>query len=163
MLARGVMVMANAARKLQALQLRLTAREIKDGVEHAEAYGFTSHPLAGAEAFVAFLGGDRSHAVALVVCDRRARLQGLKPGEVAVYTDEGDSLVLKRGHITELTTGTFRVNATDAIELNAPRVSASKDIEAGGKVKAAVDVEINGKSVGHHKHKENGSITDEPL
>jgi len=161
MLARGVVVLANAGRKLQALQLRLTAREAKDSVEHFEPYGFTSCPKDGAEALVAFLGGDRSHGVAFMVTDRRVRLQGLQPGEVAIFTGEGQALVLKNGKIAELTTGTFRVNAETAIELNAPKVTAQKDIEAGGKVKAASDMEIAGKPVLHHRHPETGVITGE--
>lgn len=161
MLARGSVVLANASKKLQTLQLRLTAREPKDNVEHFEPYGFTSCPEAGAEALVAFLGGDRSHAVAVMVTDRRVRLQGLKPGEVAIFTGEGVSLVLKNGRIAELTTGVFRVNADERIELNAPRVTASADFEAGGKVKAAADVEVAGKSVLHHRHPETGDITGE--
>ncbi len=161
MIARGVVVLANAGRKLQALQLRLTAREFKDNMEHFEPYGYTSCPKGGAEAVVAFLGGDRSHGVVLMVSDRRFRLQGLKPGEVALYTDEGDALVFKRGRIAELTTGTFRVNATDAIELNAPKVTAPQDIEAGGKLKAATDIEVAGKGVLHHRHPETGATTGE--
>lgn len=161
MLARGMVVIANAGRKLQTLQLRLTAREVKDSVEHFEHYGFTSNPMEGAEALVAFLGGDRSHGVAFMVTDRRVRLQGLEPGEVAIFTHEGQALVLKNGKIAELTTGTFRVNAETLIELNAPKVTTPHDIEAGGKLKAAVDMEIAGKPVLHHKHPETGAITGE--
>lgn len=161
MLARGVVVLANSSRKLQTLQLRLTSGEMKDNVEHFEPYGFTSCPGPGAETLTGFLGGDRSHAVALVTTDRSVRLQGLKPGEVAIFTGEGVSLVLKNGRIAELTTGVFRVNADERIELNAPRVTASADFEAGGKVKAAEDVEVAGKSVLHHRHPETGDITGE--
>lgn len=161
MIARGSVVLASASRKLQTLQLRLTAREVKDNVEHFEPYGFTSNPKDGAEALVAFLGGDRSHGVAFMVTDRRVRLQGLQPGEVAIFTHEGQALVLKNGRIAELTTGTFRVNAEELIELNAPRVTAPQDIEAGGMLKAAGDVEVAGKSVLHHDHQETGNITGE--
>ena len=83
MLVRGTVVLVDSARKLQALQMRLTAGEIKDNLEHFEPYGFTSNPLAGAEGIAAFIGGDRSHGVLLVVADRRYRIQALQPGEVA--------------------------------------------------------------------------------
>lgn len=140
---RGLVAMVDAGRKLQALQVRLTAGEDRSGVEHFEAYGFTSHPLPGAEAVVAFVGGDRSHPVALCVADRRVRIAGLEAGEVAIYTDEGDSIVFKRGRIVEVTTETFRLNAkhcelnaSDGIELNTSLVSAAGRIEAAGDVKA---------------------------
>lgn len=102
MLARGTVVLADAAKKLQTLQVRLTAGEVKDKVEHFEPYGLTSHPLAGAEVLTAFLGGDRSHGVVLVASDRRYRVQELKPGEVAIYSDEGDKVHLKRGRVNTL-------------------------------------------------------------
>ncbi|MBC7213051.1 MAG: phage baseplate assembly protein, partial [Pseudomonas sp.] len=85
-LARGVVALVDAGRKLQGLQMRLTADEVKDGMEHFEPYGFTSNPLPGAEALAAFLGGDRSHGVVVCVADRRFRLQALKSGEVAQRT-----------------------------------------------------------------------------
>jgi phage baseplate assembly protein V len=71
-------VLASSASKLQSLQMRLTAGEVNDDMEHFEPYGFTSNPLAGAEGVVTFLGGDRSHAIALVIADRRYRLQSLQ-------------------------------------------------------------------------------------
>lgn len=184
MIARGVVALANALRKMQTVQLRLTAQEVKDGVEHFEPYGFTSCPHDGAEAVAVFPGGDRSHAVVICVADRRFRLQGLKPGEVALSTDEGDCLVFKRGRLAELNTGTFRVNAADGVEFNTPRVVASDEVIAQGKLtaadgmavrggagEAAVQVDgviraddvISGDVSGkHHRHRETGSITDEP-
>lgn len=81
LLARGTVVLANSANKLQSLQMRLTAGEVNDDMEHFEPYGFTSNPLAGAEGIATFLGGDRSHAVVLVVADRRFRLKALAPAK----------------------------------------------------------------------------------
>ncbi|WP_088147067.1 phage baseplate assembly protein V [Achromobacter denitrificans] len=140
---RGVVAVVEAGRKLQALQVRLTAAEVKGDVEHFEPYGWSSHPHPGAEAVVAFVGGDRSHGVALCVADRRYRLVGLEQGEVAIFSDEGDSVVLKRGRIVEVTTETFRLNASrcelnapEGILLNTTRVSASGDIESDGDVVA---------------------------
>ncbi|MEW9901068.1 hypothetical protein ABWL39_20850, partial [Chitinivorax sp. PXF-14] len=42
-----------------------------------------------------------------------------------VYSDEGDSVVLKRGRLVEVTTQTLRVNASQLIELNAPTVTVN--------------------------------------
>ena len=103
MLARGTLVLANAASKMQSLQVRILDGEAKDAVEHFEPYGFTSHPHAGAEALLQFFGGDRSHGVAFMVADRRYRLLGLAAGEVALFDDLGTKIVLKRGNIIEIT------------------------------------------------------------
>ena len=137
-LVRGTVVLVDSARKLQALQMRLTAGEVKDGLEHFEPYGFTSNPLAGAEGIAAFIGGDRSHGVLLVVADRRYRIQELKPGEVAIYTDEGDRVHLKRGRIIEIETETLNIKASTAVNIDTPmltqtgRIVSQGDQVAGG-------------------------------
>lgn len=132
MLVRGTVIMADAARKLQTLQVRLTAGEIKDGAEHFEAYGFTSHPLAEAEVLTAFLGGDRSHAVVLVASDRRYRIKELKPGEVAIYTDEGDKVHFKRGRIIDIETETLNIKATNSVNFDTPTITQTGRIESQG-------------------------------
>jgi phage baseplate assembly protein V len=132
MLVRGTVIMADAARKLQTLQLRLTAGELKDGAEHFEAYGFTSHPLAGAEVLTAFLGGDRSHAVVLVATDRRYRIKELKPGEVAIYSDEGDKVHFKRGRVIEIETVTLKVKATESVNFDTPLIKTTGRFESDG-------------------------------
>ena len=106
MLARGTLVLANAASKMQTLQVRILDGEAKDAVEHFEPYGYTSCPHPGAEALLQFPGGDRSHGVAFMVADRRYRLAGLAAGEVALYDDQGSKIVLKRGNVIEVTAAT---------------------------------------------------------
>jgi phage baseplate assembly protein V len=123
LLARGTVVLANSASKLQSLQMRLTAGEVNDDLEHFEPYGFTSHPLAGAEGVVTFIGGDRSHAIALVIADRRYRLQSLASGEVAIYTDEGDRIHFKRGRIIDIETATLNIRASSAVNFDTPVIN----------------------------------------
>lgn len=135
--ARGLVVLADSARKLQALQVRLLAGELKDGVEHLEPYGYTSCPLEGAEALALFLGGDRSHGVVVCVADRRYRLKGLKPGEVAIYTDEGDRIHLKRGRVVEIETATLRVKASAGVHFETPEITQTGRIVSQGDQVAA--------------------------
>lgn len=132
LLARGTVVLANSANKLQSLQMRLTAGEVSDDMEHFEPYGFTSNPLAGAEGIATFLGGDRSHAVVLVVADRRYRLQALAQGEVAIYTDEGDKIHFKRGRIIDIDTATLNIRASSAVNIDTPTLSQSGKIVSQG-------------------------------
>lgn len=132
MIARGTVALASAGSMLQTLQMRLTAGEVKDDLEHFEPYGFTSHPKPGAEGVALFLGGDRSHGVVVCVADRRFRLKELKSGEVALYTDEGDSFVFKRGRIVELDTMTLKVKAGKAVEFDTPLITTTGRIESDG-------------------------------
>ena len=103
-LVRGVVNLVNPAGAIQSLQMTLTADEVKDGLEHFEPYGYTSNPHPGAEGLTAFIGGDRSHGVVICVSDRRFRMTGLKNGEVALHTDEGDFIHFKRNRVIELQT-----------------------------------------------------------
>lgn len=132
MLARGTVVLVDALKKMQSLQMRLTAGELKDNAEHFEPYGFTSNPLAGAEVLTAFIGGDRSHAVVLVAADRRYRIQSLESGEVAIYTDEGDKIHFKRGRIIDIETGTLNIKATTAVNFETPVINQTGQIISGG-------------------------------
>lgn len=125
MMTRGTVVLVNAASKMQTLQLRLTANEAKDGVEHFEPYGFTSNPQPGAEALTIFLAGDRSHGITIITPDRRYRLTGLESGEVALHDDLGQKVHLKRDKILietpldfELRAKNIKLHATDTYKFD---------------------------------------------
>ncbi|UZE30317.1 phage baseplate assembly protein V [Pseudomonas asplenii] len=143
MLARGTVVLANAGKKMQSLQIRLTAGELKDGVEHFEPYGFTSNPHAGAEVLTAFLGGDRSHAVVLIAADRRYRISEVAPGEVVIYSDEGDKVHLKRGRVIDVETVILNVKATGSVNIDTPRMNVTGEIHSGGDQVAGGVSQIN--------------------
>ncbi|WP_209308744.1 phage baseplate assembly protein V [Methylotenera oryzisoli] len=96
---RGVVTLVNSATKMQSVQVSLREGELKDSLEHFEAYGFTSNPKAGAEAVTLFFNGDRSHGIAIVIGDRRYRLQGLASGEMAIHDDQNQKVHIKRDKI----------------------------------------------------------------
>ncbi|MFV3383125.1 phage baseplate assembly protein V [Pseudomonas sp. NY15354] len=125
MIARCVVALVNPGAKLQAVQVRLTAGEVKSGMEHFEPYGFTANPHPGAEGVALFFGGDRSHGVVINIADRQYRLKGLKSGEVAIYTDEGDYVHFKRERRIEVKTLTLKVDAADAVEFATKAFSVS--------------------------------------
>lgn len=120
---RAVIKLENDGLKLQELQIVGLSGETLDGVERFQEYGFTSHPKSGAEAISLSIGGNRSHTVIVAVDDRRYRLKGLESGEVALYDDLGQKIVLKR----------------DRIEVESPKVVVtSDDISLGGEGGAKV-------------------------
>lgn len=143
MLARGTVVLANAGKKMQSLQIRLTAGELKDGVEHFEPYGFTSNPLAGAEVLTAFLGGDRSHAVVVVASDRRYRISEVAPGEVVIFTDEGDKIHFKRGQVIDIETQTLNIKAGTSVNFDTPVITQTGRIVSVGDQVAGSVSQIN--------------------
>ncbi|WP_415257753.1 phage baseplate assembly protein V [Thauera phenylacetica] len=130
MLARGAVSVVNAASKMQTLQVKLMADEVKDGVEHFEPYGYTSHPKPGAEAIAAFFDGDRSHGAILIVGDRRFRLTGLAEGEVALYDDLGQKVHLTRTGIVIDGAGLpITITDTSKVRIESPMLECTGEIK----------------------------------
>ena len=125
MVGRGVVRLVNDDKKMQAVQVSLMANEKRSDIERFQNYGFTSVPLVGAEAAVMFIGGNRDHGVVLAVDDRRYRLKSLKGGEVAIYSDEGDSIILKRGNEIEMNTKTLTINAATKVKIDTPQMEVT--------------------------------------
>lgn len=120
---RGVVRLSTDGDGNQRYQVSLMAEETRDGVERIQEYGFTSRPLAGADAVVVFPGGNREFGLIVAVDDRRYRLKGLAEGEVALYTDEGDRIHLKRGGKIEISaTSEVDVIASSKVVINSPAV-----------------------------------------
>jgi phage baseplate assembly protein V len=137
---RAVVKLVDPEQLMQELQVEALAGEVLDGVEHFEPYGFTSHPLAGAEVLLLSAGGRRAHALAGIVADRRYRLKSLAAGEVALYTDEGDVIHFKRGRTIEVTAGTkvkvtaptVEVVASSKVTITSPLTEMSQNVTVGG-------------------------------
>jgi phage baseplate assembly protein V len=103
----------------QALQLEPLDDEVLDAVPRVQEYGLASYPKAGAQAvFVAALGS-RDAAIVVVVGDHRYRLKGLEEGEVALYDDQGQVILLARDGIHVTTPLDFSVNAGGNMALHA--------------------------------------------
>lgn len=125
MIGRAIVRLVDDAAGAQTMQLELLAGEVQDEVERLQDYGFTSVPHAGAEALVACTGGLRSHAVAIRVEDRRYRLKGLQAGEVAIYDDLGNMILLGRDRM--------EVFGQAEVRVEAPLVKVlSDDVRLGG-------------------------------
>ncbi len=128
LISRAVIGAVNPAAKCQTVDVSMIAGEQKAGIENLEQYGFTSHAQAGAEALLLFPDGERSHALAICVADRRYRMTALAAGEVAVHDDTGQSVVLTRTGIV-VNGGGKPITFT-----NAPKARFNMDIEATGNI-----------------------------
>ncbi len=119
MVGRATIERVDDDRQAQEMQVELLADEVQDGVERFQGYGFTSVPFPGAEALVVSVGGLRSRSVVVQVEDRRYRLTGLEAGEVAIFDDQGQTIVLKRNGI--------RITSPFKVEVEAPEVNVTAD------------------------------------
>jgi len=144
MLSRAVGRLVDPTALLQTVQIELLKGELLDGVEHVEGYGRTAVPPDGWEGVAASLGGDRSHTVLLSAVHRGFRLRNLAPGEVALYDDLGNAVVLMRDRIRvtavqhlEVTAPTCHITATTTHDGNVTihgNLAVSGDIDAGGDI-----------------------------
>jgi len=134
---------------VQGVIQRINAAVWGDGTienrEFLQHYGYTSRPKAGAE--VVFIRQGNS-IIAIASDDRRYRIS-LENGEVALYTDEGDKIHLKRDRIIEILGGEKIIASTKVAEINASVsatiTSPTVDVVASTKVTlTAPETEITG-------------------
>lgn len=126
LLTRGLVNMVDASLLMQTLQVEALTGELLDNIEHWQPYGYTSHPQPGAEALLGSLGGNRSHTVAISVADRRFRLKNTAPGEVALFTDEGDVIHFKRGNEIYINTANkLTAVAGNEVDVTSPLVNVT--------------------------------------
>jgi len=130
---RVVIGSVNSTSPVQAASGEALAGEQLRDAELMQDYGYTSVPPAGTMGVVVPLGGRTSHGVVIATEHATYRLKALKTGEVALYTDEGAKIVLKRGRVIEIDCDVFRancnefeVNASDKADFNTPVLTASQ-------------------------------------
>lgn len=113
--------------KIQLIDVKGRGEDYTDK-ELFQHYGFASSPLPESEGILLFIGG-ADNAFVVATEDRRYRV-ALQNGEVAIYTDEGDKVHLKRGkEISIHSGGKVMVDAATLIDLKAG--SATKGVVQG--------------------------------
>ncbi|MEB0964956.1 phage baseplate assembly protein V [Citrobacter braakii] len=141
----------DSSTKVQLLQLNGLAGEQLDGAEYFQHYGLTSSPPSGSMGIAVPLNGNTSHTVVVATEHGAYRLTALKPGEVALYTDEGAKIVLKRGRVIEtecdiyrVKCNSFEVEAKDSAGFMTPQLTASEQLIAEGKISGNGGMAIKG-------------------
>lgn len=135
MVARAVVSLVKDDESRQTLQAEILEGELRDDIERAQDYGFTSHPLAGCDAIIVCAAGAREQAIAVAVDDRRYRLQ-LQPGEVALYDDRGNKVQLLRDMV--------RVDAVQHLEATAPTTRIVSAVTIEGSLTVEGPTTLNG-------------------
>lgn len=152
---RGTVALANAASKMQGLQVALLKDDVPLTLEHFEPYGFTSKPKPGAEVVTLFLDGDRSHGIVIVCADRRFRLTGLEDGEVAIHDDKNQAVVLKADGIhvySEHTRVHGDMTVDGLLTVTNGIATPGGGVTVTGNINVTGDATIGGKSFLGHRH-----------
>jgi Bacteriophage Mu Gp45 spike protein len=132
--ARSVVDKVNDGKLMQEMGGNFMKGETQDKVESPQNYGFTSTVMpaekggdgkvsGSAEAFMSFIGGNRSFPVAGIMDDRRFRPMGLKPGENSQYDNAGQMTLMRK-------TGLYLLSLDD--EQQQQGGGGSKDSSSGG-------------------------------
>jgi phage baseplate assembly protein V len=148
---RAVVRLVNDGESRQRLQVEILKGELRDGVERAQDYGFTSHPLAGCDAVIVCGGGSREQAIAVVVDDRRYRIK-LQPGEVAMYDDLGNCVKLLRDMV--------KIEAVQHLEAVAPTTKLVSEVTIDGSLTVNGPATVNGASQLNGNIASTGTITN---
>lgn len=170
---RAVLTRVNSKGQFQTIQANALAGEKLQDNELFQHYGFTSVPLPGTVAIVLPLNGKTSHGVVIATEHGGYRLKSLKAGEVAIYTDEGANIVLKRGRIIEVNcdsyivntkkydvnTELYNVSATNGADFETPLLKANNEISDGKSTINAVRTTFDKHD---HNHGGDAGTTDKP-
>lgn len=170
---RAVLKRVNSNGQFQTIQANALAGEKLQDNELFQHYGFTSVPLPGTVAIVLPLNGRTSHGVVIATEHGGYRLKNLKAGEVAIYTDEGANIVLKRGRIIEVNcdeyivntkkyavnTDLYKVTATNGADFETPLLKANNEISDGKSTINAVRTTFDEHN---HNHGGDAGTTDKP-
>ncbi|WP_215782010.1 phage baseplate assembly protein V [Paludibacterium sp. B53371] len=148
---RGVLTLVNSGTSVQLVKGDGLAGEPLQDLELFQDYGFTSNPLPGSMAVILPVGGKTSHGIVIATEHGSYRLKALAPGEVALYTDEGAKIVLKRGRLIEtdcdefkVNCKTWEVNASDKADFNTPMLTASTAVTAKGQITGQGGLAVSG-------------------
>lgn len=139
---RAVVELVKESVKLQELQLSVMDGDVRDNVEYFQHFGFVSWPPKGTEAVVVAPGGKRSGSICIATGDRVYRLMLNAEGEVALYDDGGQSVLLKGNGEIHLTPGSRVVIAGDLYVAGNADIAGDVDITGG--VTAGADISADG-------------------
>lgn len=122
----------------------LSGEQLQDN-ELMQHYGFTSVPLKGTQAIVLPIGGKTAHGIIIATEHTTYRLKGLKNGEVALYDDQGQSIVLTRGGIVIDGAGLpILIHNTPSVTADTPSYHMTGNLRVDGDISNGGDVTTEG-------------------
>jgi phage baseplate assembly protein V len=135
--------------------VEILADEPRRDLEVAESYGFTAAPPVDVTEGVAlFFGGDSDHGMVLTWLDKTYRPRHLKAGEVALYSQHGQMMLLDkdgRVSINDKAGSMVVMDGVGGISLS----PAGGIVTVNGALHATGDVKAGAISLQNHTHPQN--------
>jgi phage gp45-like len=130
--------------------------EILDNVPVLQFYGFAVNPPPKTDAIAIFGNGNRSNPVIVGTNNIESRPRNYKPGEVGIFTNEGDTLKFNQGKAVALTAGesfgldtkAATLKGSSQITLDTPNTHHTGDVKSDGKIDASQGFFQNGQPIG---------------
>lgn len=106
---KAILVALDNSGSSQKVNVSILKNENSSEIERVQEYGLDTYPKTDAQVVILSIGGNRDHALAINISDRRYRPTDLAEGEVALYTHEdttsGHRVHLKSGATIEIVAG----------------------------------------------------------
>lgn len=142
---RAVLTNIATTTPIQLVQADAMAGEQLQDNELVQHYGFTSVPLAGTQLIVLPIGGKTAHGIVIATEHTQYRLKGLKNGEVALYDDQGQQIVLTRQGIVVKGAGLpIKITDTPSITMETELVHITGNLKVDGDIDNDGDLSTKG-------------------
>ncbi|HHV4588351.1 TPA: phage baseplate assembly protein V [Klebsiella pneumoniae] len=169
---RGRLTRVKSDLSIQQVQVNGLAGEKLQDAELFQHFGFTSCPPAGTQCIVLPIGGQTSHSIIIATENGAYRLQ-VASGEMAIYSDEGAYVHIKKGRIVEtecdeylvktkkytVQAEDYDVTATTGANFETPLLKASDHLADG---KSTLDAIRETYDDHDHDHGGDAGTTDKP-
>lgn len=125
MVGRAVLNAINNTPDIQEANIQLLQGETLEKVARFQEFGFASNPPKGSEGIVLAVGGNRENLAIIATEHRVYRFKLTAPGEMAIYTDDGTFVHLKKA-------GQVAITTAAKVEITAPLTKIVGNLEVTG-------------------------------
>ena len=128
---------------VQMHQIRLSRFETFDDIPRLSEYGFNSMPPPESDAVLVFAGGNRRDGVIVATGNQQFRMRSMKPGEVSISDNLGQSIYLtQQGIVIDGAGLPILVQNTPSVTLDTPTVHATGDVHIDGELVVMKDATV---------------------
>jgi phage baseplate assembly protein V len=144
MIGRGRIKISKDDGPTQSHQVRLGKFETFDDIPRLSEYGFNSMPPGESDAVLVFMGGNRMDGVIVATGNQTYRMRSLKPGEVSISDNLGQSVYLTQAGIIVNGGGLpVLVTNTPSVTLDTPMVHMTGDAAIDGNLHVTKNVTVD--------------------
>ncbi|MFZ6690223.1 phage baseplate assembly protein V [Undibacterium sp. SXout20W] len=148
MVGRGRIKIGTDDQSVQKQQVKMGQFETFDDIPRLSEYGFNSMPPAESDAVLVFVGGNRLDGVIIATGNQTFRMRSLKPGEVSISDNLGQSVYLSQTGIVVNGAGLpMMLTNTPEVTLDTPLVHMTGDANVDGNLTVGGNANVTGNVV----------------